>query len=118
MLWFAETETTWDAYDVFYLRLDEQRRRTSRPPGGRARTRSPGRRSPYAPPDRGWGHGGYPAIGVTFHAATEVLRVADGEDRPALPAADGRGMARRAVGTVRHGAAAAAGDVLVRGKRR
>src|SRR4051794_13514312 len=23
VLWFAETETTWDAYDVFYLWLDE-----------------------------------------------------------------------------------------------
>lgn len=22
-VWFAETETTWDAYDVFWLRLDE-----------------------------------------------------------------------------------------------
>src|SRR5688572_8999750 len=23
VVWFAETETTWNAYDVFYLRLDE-----------------------------------------------------------------------------------------------
>jgi hypothetical protein len=67
-VWFAETETTWDAYDVFFLRLDEQ-------PGVQAGGEGPDAITrpslPYSPPDRGWGHSGYPAIGVTFHAATK-----------------------------------------------
>ena len=68
VIWLAETETTWDAYDVFYLRLDEN-------PGDVAAAGSEGPDAvtrptlPYVPPDRGWGHGGYPAMGVTFHAA-------------------------------------------------
>jgi formylglycine-generating enzyme required for sulfatase activity len=67
VLWIAETETTWDSYDVFYLWLDEA------PDGSAAGREGPDAVTrptpPYVPPDRGWGHQGYPAIGVTFHAA-------------------------------------------------
>jgi formylglycine-generating enzyme required for sulfatase activity len=69
VLWFAESETTWDAYDVFYLWLDESADgQAAGREGPDAITRPT---LPYTPPDRGWGHGGYPAIGVTFHAATK-----------------------------------------------
>ena len=68
-LWFGETEVTWDAYDVFLLRLDvppDQRATARGDPGPDAVTRPT---PPYAPPDRGWGHANFPVIGVTFHAA-------------------------------------------------
>lgn len=70
----AETETTWDAYDVFLLRLDippERRGSAEADPGPDAITRPT---PPYSPPDRGWGHAGYPAVGVTFNAATQYCR--------------------------------------------
>jgi formylglycine-generating enzyme required for sulfatase activity len=72
VLWFAETETTWDAYDVFYLRLDEQAAGSDVAAAGREGPDAITRPTlPYNPPDRGWGHGGYPAIGITFNAATK-----------------------------------------------
>ena len=64
VIWFAETETTWDAYDVFFLRPDETR------PGPVIFDGVTRPTFPYSPPDLGWGHGGYPVIGVTFNAAT------------------------------------------------
>jgi formylglycine-generating enzyme required for sulfatase activity len=69
-LWFAETETTWDAYDVFSLRLDENAGNVAAAgaEGPDAITRPT---QPYAPADRGWGHGGYPVISVTHNAATK-----------------------------------------------
>ncbi len=70
VLWFAETETTWNAYDVFYLRLDEVAAgrdiASIGSEGPDAVTRPT---LPYVAPDRGWGHEGYPAMGMTFHAA-------------------------------------------------
>lgn len=68
-LWFGQTEVTWDAYDVFLMRLDlppEKRGTAEADPGPDAVTRPT---PPYAPPDRGWGHANFPAIGMTFHAA-------------------------------------------------
>jgi hypothetical protein len=71
-LWFAETETTWDAYDVFYLRLDEQAAGADPAAAGREGPDAITRPTlPYHPPDRGWGHGGYPALAVTYHAAVK-----------------------------------------------
>jgi formylglycine-generating enzyme required for sulfatase activity len=69
VVWFAETETTWDAYDVFYLWLDEFPDGTGVGREGPDAVTRP--TPPYVPPDRGWGHGGFPAIGITFHAATK-----------------------------------------------
>src|SRR3954471_10420578 len=72
VLWFAETETTWDAYDVFYLRLDEQAAGADVAAAGHEGPDAITRPTlPYNPPDRGWGHGGDPAIGITFNAATK-----------------------------------------------
>ena len=67
-VWFAETETTWDAYDVFALRLDENAGHVAAAgvEGPDAITRPT---LPYAPVDRGWGHDGYPVISVTYNAA-------------------------------------------------
>ena len=67
--WIGKTEVTWDAYDIFVFRLDltEQQKTegvdaTSRPS------------KPYGAPDRGFGHQGYPALGVTFYAAEQFCQ--------------------------------------------
>ena len=53
----GRTEVTWDLYDVFALGLDAGK------PGGEAdAVARPSR--PYAVPDYGWGHAGYPAISI------------------------------------------------------
>lgn len=72
--WIGETELTWDAYDPFLLRLDlpeDQRMSPEADPGPDAVTRPT---QPYSPADRGWGHKGFPALGVTFHAAQQYCR--------------------------------------------
>src|SRR5213083_2929708 len=62
--WIGKTEVTWDEYDIWAFRLDL---------AGRVPTDSidavsrPSR--PYGAPDRGFGHQGYPAIGMTYFAA-------------------------------------------------
>jgi formylglycine-generating enzyme required for sulfatase activity len=61
--WIAKTEVTWDIYDIFAFRLDVPRE--DRPKLGV--TVRPSR--PYGAPDRGFGHAGYPAIGMTAAAA-------------------------------------------------
>lgn len=61
--WIAKTEVTWDLYDIFAFRLDLSR--DERPKVDA--TARPSR--PYGAPDRGYGHAGYPAIGMTATAA-------------------------------------------------
>jgi len=57
------TEVTWDLYDIYVYELDE--------PDGSSEADGVSRPSkPYIPPDRGFGHDGYPAIGMTYAAAT------------------------------------------------
>ena len=73
-LWIGQTEVTWDAYDVFLLRLDlpeDKRTSAEADTGPDAITRPT---LPYNPPDRGWGHDGFPAIGVTSEAASRYCR--------------------------------------------
>jgi formylglycine-generating enzyme required for sulfatase activity len=73
-LWFGETEVTWDCYDVFLTRSDlapEQRGSAEADTGVDAITRPT---LPYNPPDRGWGHEGHPALGVTYYAAQQYCR--------------------------------------------
>lgn len=65
--WIASTETTWDLYDVWVYELDKPAAATT----ADAITR-PSR--PYIPPDLGFGHAGYPAISLTYHAATEFCK--------------------------------------------
>ncbi len=63
-MWVLTTEVTWDLYDVYLYALDE-------PEGGEGAGADAVTRpsKPYVPPDRGFGHAGYPAIGMTRHAA-------------------------------------------------
>ncbi|MFN4180748.1 MAG: formylglycine-generating enzyme family protein [Armatimonadota bacterium] len=66
--WIGRTEVTWDEYDVFLYKLDltedeeEETDAYSRPS------------RPYGAPDRGWGHHGYPVIGITYHAAEQYCK--------------------------------------------
>lgn len=62
-LWVLRTEVPWELYDVFVYGLD-------RPEDADAdAVARPSK--PYVPPDRGFGHQGYPAIGMTRHAAEQ-----------------------------------------------
>lgn len=75
-LWVLTTEVTWDLYDVYLYGLD-------RPEGGDAdAVTRPSK--PYVPPDRGFGHAGYPAIGMTRHAAASFCAWL--ESRTGIPA--------------------------------
>lgn len=59
-IWMGKTEVTWNEYDVFWMVLDypEHERWKVRQKALREQTRPS---LPYAPPDRGWGHDGFPA---------------------------------------------------------
>lgn len=59
----GRTEVTWDEYDVFAFRLD-----LARGDSGAADAESRPSR-PYGAPDRGFGHAGFPAIGIAYPAA-------------------------------------------------
>jgi formylglycine-generating enzyme required for sulfatase activity len=62
--YLASTEITWDFYDVFVFGLDD-------PNGDDASADAITRPSkPYISMDRGFGHGGYPAISMSHHGAT------------------------------------------------
>ncbi|GBC98142.1 Serine/threonine-protein kinase pkn1 [bacterium HR17] len=66
--WLGKTEVTWDEYDVFLYRLDL-------PEGADESADAVARPSrPYGAPDRGWGHSGYPALSMTYHAAQQYCR--------------------------------------------
>jgi formylglycine-generating enzyme required for sulfatase activity len=68
--WIEKTETTWDEYDVFMYRLDEpEADRLGDPKDGISRPTKP-----YGAADRGFGHEGYPAIGITYRAGTDYCR--------------------------------------------
>ncbi|HIE51455.1 MAG TPA: hypothetical protein EYP85_06820, partial [Armatimonadetes bacterium] len=67
--WMGKTEVTWDEYDVFLYRLDEKEEKAA----GKAHAVSRPTK-PYGNPDRGFGHHGYPAIGITYHAAEQYCR--------------------------------------------
>ncbi|MFG0304751.1 MAG: formylglycine-generating enzyme family protein [Phycisphaerales bacterium JB040] len=57
------TEVTWDLYDVFVYQLDTPEEDASSVDAVSRPSK------PYVPPDRGMGHDGYPAMGMTIHAA-------------------------------------------------
>ncbi|MFI4870734.1 MAG: formylglycine-generating enzyme family protein [Phycisphaerales bacterium JB061] len=68
-MWVATEEVTWDLYDVYLYELDKpESERDSAKKGADATTRPS---KPYVPPDRGLGHEGYPAMGMTIHAAEQ-----------------------------------------------
>lgn len=58
----GRTEVTWDMYDVYMHRLDSAR---SNPAADAVARPS----MPYAVPDYDWGHAGFAAISITYHAA-------------------------------------------------
>jgi formylglycine-generating enzyme required for sulfatase activity len=61
--WIGRTELTWEAFDVYVYRLDEE---SGLPKDTDAVTRPS---KPYLPPDRGFGHEGYAAIGMSHRNA-------------------------------------------------
>ncbi len=63
--WIGKHEVTWDAFDIFVFRMDlTEKERTL---DGRDAKSRPSK--PYGAPDRGFGHAGYPALGMTYHSA-------------------------------------------------
>jgi hypothetical protein len=61
-LWMATTEIPWDVYDVYVFANDVKE--------GEADLDGVTRPSkPYIPPDRGFGHQGWPAISISFRGA-------------------------------------------------
>jgi formylglycine-generating enzyme required for sulfatase activity len=65
--YMSRYELTWEAYDVFVYRLDEQ--------GGLGAVDAVTRPSkPYLPPDRGFGHEGFAAISMSFKNAEEFCK--------------------------------------------
>lgn len=58
----GQTEVTWDLFDVFVYGLDV-------PEGDEVSDAVTRPSKPYVPPDRGFGHAGYPAISMTHQSA-------------------------------------------------
>jgi formylglycine-generating enzyme required for sulfatase activity len=67
--WMAKTELTFDAFDVFVYALDQPDPSTPAPLDGVTRPSKP-----YIPPDKGFGHQGYPAIGMSYRNAAEFCQ--------------------------------------------
>lgn len=63
-IWMSKCEITWEAFDAFVYRLDEDAGKTT--PKVDAVTRPS---KPYLPPDRGFGHEGYAAICMSYKTA-------------------------------------------------
>jgi len=63
-LWVAETEVTWDIYDIFAFRLDLTPKEQATGVDATARPSKP-----YGAPDRGFGHQSYAALGMTANSA-------------------------------------------------
>lgn len=61
--WIGETEITWELYDLYVFGLDQGEQL---PPGTDAVTRPS---KPYLPPDRGFGHEGFPAMSMSHQGA-------------------------------------------------
>lgn len=66
--WIAATEVTWDLYDLFVYGIDVAEISAA---GADAVARPS---KPYLPPDRGFGHAGYPAMSMSLHAAQGFCR--------------------------------------------
>ncbi|MFA4044545.1 MAG: hypothetical protein HZRFUVUK_001341 [Candidatus Fervidibacterota bacterium] len=67
--WLGKTEVTWDEYDVYAYKLDQQGDPKAKEADAVAR---PSR--PYGAPDRGFGHFGYPVMSVTSYAAENYCK--------------------------------------------
>ncbi|MCA9277689.1 MAG: SUMF1/EgtB/PvdO family nonheme iron enzyme [Phycisphaeraceae bacterium] len=80
--WVASTETTWDLYDIYVYKLDgdvgneitankDQQASGTSTASADAISRPT---KPYLPPDRGFGHAGYPAMSITYEGATNFCK--------------------------------------------
>jgi hypothetical protein len=68
-IWIGKTEVTWDEYDIYAFTLVASENQEIDELDAIARPTKP-----YGAPDRGFGHRGYPALSMTFHAAQEYCR--------------------------------------------
>jgi formylglycine-generating enzyme required for sulfatase activity len=68
-VWIGKTEVSWDEYDVFWQRLDLTAEQVKA--GFDAENRPS---KPYAPPDRGFGHAGWPAGSICFAEAQKYVK--------------------------------------------
>mgnify|MGYP002379246713 CR=1 FL=1 len=62
--WIGETEVTWDVFDIYAYRMDLTPDQNAMGVDAQSRPSKP-----YGAADRGYGHAGYAALGMTFHAA-------------------------------------------------
>ncbi|HWB20274.1 MAG TPA: formylglycine-generating enzyme family protein [Phycisphaerales bacterium] len=62
-LWISQTEIPWEAFDPFVYHLDSE----AMPDGSADAVSRPSK--PYLPPDRGFGHEGFPALSMSFKNA-------------------------------------------------
>lgn len=62
--WIGESEVVWDAFEIWAFRLDLSAEQNA---NGHDTENRPSR--PYGAPDRGFGHEGYAALGMTIEAA-------------------------------------------------
>jgi formylglycine-generating enzyme required for sulfatase activity len=68
----AKTEMTWEPFDVFVYKLDEDGTAGDAKVIGVDAVTRPSK--PYLPPDRGFGHEGYAAIGMSHKTAMEFCK--------------------------------------------
>ena len=66
--WMSECEVTWEVFDLFIFGIDGAREREGEVD---AYTRPS---KPYIPPDRGFGHDGYPVISSSYRNAKQFCR--------------------------------------------
>jgi formylglycine-generating enzyme required for sulfatase activity len=73
--WISKCEITWDAFDVYIYRLDEEQ---ATQPATATDSKTPDAvtrpTKPYLPPDRGFGHEGFAAITMSHHNAGEFCK--------------------------------------------
>jgi formylglycine-generating enzyme required for sulfatase activity len=67
--WIGKAEVAWDEFDVFVFRLDLTEKQKAEGVDAESRPSKP-----YGAPDRGFGHQGYPALGMTYHSAQQYCR--------------------------------------------
>jgi formylglycine-generating enzyme required for sulfatase activity len=67
--WLGKTEVTWDEYDIYAFRLDQTEDEKAKGVDAASRPSKP-----YGAPDRGYGHAGYPALGMAYNAAEQYCR--------------------------------------------
>jgi sulfatase modifying factor 1 len=67
--WMSECEITWDAFDFFIFGIDGARDREGDSVDAYTRPSKP-----YIPPDRGFGHEGYPVISSSYRSAKQFCR--------------------------------------------